>query len=398
MPDRIDDDGGGETMNHPEERVLLTGNHAVAWAARLARPKVAPVYPITPQTPVLELLTEFQARGEFDAEIITVESEHSVMSACIPASLAGVRVFTATASQGLLLMHELLHYAAGARAPIVMANVNRTVASPWAFWPDQTDSLAQRDTGWIQFYVESAQEALDTVLQAYRVAEQVLLPAMVNLDAFYVSHAMEPVSIPAQALVDAYLPSFDPPHRLDPARPESWGNVVSQDMFYRHRQAAEHSMARVPQLAADADRDWAERTGRSWGVVERYRCDDAGAVVVTMGSMCGSARVAVDGLRAQGVAAGLVKLRLFRPLPVAALRAALAGIRDVIVLDRNHSPGLGGVLHQELRAALYGMPGAPRIHGLLAGVGGVNVAPQRIAAFVRDAAQAEPCAESLWVR
>jgi pyruvate/2-oxoacid:ferredoxin oxidoreductase alpha subunit len=385
-------------MSDDKVRTLLTGNHAVAWGARLARPKVAPVYPITPQTPVLELLTEFQARGEFDAEIITVESEHSVMSACIPASLAGVRVFTATASQGLLLMHELLHYAAGARAPIVMANVNRTVASPWAFWPDQTDSLAQRDTGWIQFYVESAQEALDTVLQAYRVAEQVLLPALVNLDAFYVSHALEPVSIPAQALVDAYLPPFDPPHRLDPARPESWGNVVSQDMFYRHRQAAEEAMARVPQLAADADREWAERSGRSWGVVERYRCDDASAVIVTMGSMCGTARVAVDGMREQGVAVGLVKLRLFRPLPAAALRAALAGLRDVIVLDRNHSPGAGGVLHQELRAALYGVPNAPRIHGLLAGVGGVNVPPQRIAAFVRDAAQAEPQPESLWTR
>ena len=219
-------------MNQIDPRVLLTGNHAVAWGARLARPKVAPVYPITPQTPVLELLTDFQARGEFDAAIITVESEHSVMSACIPASLAGVRVFTATASQGLLLMHELLHYAAGARAPIVMANVNRTVASPWAFWPDQTDSLAQRDTGWIQYYVESAQEALDTVLHAYRVAEQVLLPAMINLDAFYVSHALEPVSIPAQASVDAYLPPFNPPHRLDPAQPESWGNVVSQSELW----------------------------------------------------------------------------------------------------------------------------------------------------------------------
>ncbi len=381
-----------------DKPVLLTGNHAVAWGARLARPKVAPVYPITPQTPVLELLTEFQARGEFDAEIITVESEHSVMSACIPASLAGVRVFTATASQGLLLMHELLHYAAGARAPIVMANVNRTVASPWAFWPDQTDSLAQRDTGWIQYYVESAQEALDTVLQAYRVAEQLLLPAMINLDAFYVSHALEPVAIPEQAAVDAYLPPFDPPHRLDPARPESWGNVVSQDMFYRHRQAAEEAMARVPALAAEADREWAERCGRSWGVVERYRCDDAACVVLTMGSMCGSARAAIDELRDAGVAAGLVKLRLFRPLPVAALRAALQGMRDVIVLDRNHSPGIGGVLHQELRAALYGMDGAPRVHGLLAGVGGVNVPPRRIAAFVRDALASEPSAASLWVR
>ena len=216
-------------------RVLLTGNHAVAWGARLARPRVVPVYPITPQTPVLELLTEFQAAGELDAEILTPESEHSVMAACIPASLAGVRVFTATASQGLMLMHELLHYASGARAPIVMANVNRTIASPWAFWPDQTDSLAQRDTGWIQLYVESAQEAFDSVVQAFRIAEQVLLPAMVNLDAFYVSHALEPVALPAQDLVDGYLPPYRPEHYLDAARGESWGNVVTQDMYYRHR-------------------------------------------------------------------------------------------------------------------------------------------------------------------
>lgn len=381
-----------------EPTVLLSGNHAVAWGARLARPKVAPVYPITPQTPVLELLTEFQAAGEFDAEIITVESEHSVMSACIPASLTGVRVFTATASQGLLLMHELLHYAAGARAPIVMANVNRTVASPWAFWPDQTDSLSQRDTGWIQYYVESAQEALDTVLQAYRVAEQLLLPVMVNLDAFYVSHALEPVAVPAQAVVDDYLPPYDPPHRLDPARPESWGNVVDQDMWYRHRQALEEAMARVPSAAAEADLDWARHTGRSWGVVERYRCDGAASVLVTLGSMSGTAREAVDRLRASGLAVGLVKLRLFRPLPVAALRAALAGVRDAIVLDRNHSPGTGGVLGQELRAALYGMPGAPRVHGLLAGVGGVNVAPERIEAFVRAAVAAPEAAASEWAR
>ncbi|MCL4739928.1 MAG: pyruvate ferredoxin oxidoreductase [Burkholderiaceae bacterium] len=394
-------------MNAPEtlparapSPVLLTGNHAVAWGARLARPQVAPVYPITPQTPVLELLTEFQARGEFDAEIMTVESEHSVMSACIPASLAGTRVFTATASQGLLLMHEVLHYAVGARAPIVMANVNRTVASPWAFWPDQTDSLAQRDTGWIQYYVETAQEALDTVLQAYRVAEQVLLPAMINLDAFYVSHALEPVAIPPQSLADAYLPRFAPAQRLDTERPSGWGHVVNQDMFYRHRQAIEQAMQSVPALAADADREWAERTGRSWGVVERYRCEGAATVVVTMGSMAGSAREAVDALRADGHMVGLVKLRLFRPLPAAALRAALAGVRDAVVLDRNHSPGVGGVLHQELRAALCGMAGAPRVHGLLAGVGGVNVPPDRIAAFVLDAARADrdPGFASTWVR
>jgi pyruvate/2-oxoacid:ferredoxin oxidoreductase alpha subunit len=377
--------------------ILLTGNHAVAWAARLARPKVVPVYPITPQTPILELLTEFQAAGHFDAEVITPESEHSVMAACIPASLAGVRVFTATASQGLLLMHELLHYASGARAPIVMANVNRTLASPWAFWPDQTDSLAQRDTGWIQYYTESAQESLDTVLQAFKVAERVLLPVMVNHDAFYVSHALEPVQVPAQDLVDAFLPPYAPAHRLDTAKVESWGNVVTQDMYYRHRQALGAAMAEVPDVALAADRDWSERTGRGYGLVERYRCDGARTVIVTMGSMCGTARDAVDALRDEGLPVGLLKVRLFRPLPLEALRAALVGVPEALVLDRNYSPGHGGVLHQELRAALYGMPDAPRIHGYLAGVGGVNVSPQKIAEFVRMASASEARPDSVWV-
>jgi pyruvate/2-oxoacid:ferredoxin oxidoreductase alpha subunit len=389
--------GPGSVVPPGRRTMLLTGNQAVAWGARLSRPKVCPVYPITPQTPVLEQLTEFHANGEFEAEIITPESEHSVMSACIPASLAGVRVFTATASQGLLLMHELLHYACGARAPIVMVNVNRTVGSPWAFWPDQTDSVAQRDTGWIQIYVESAQEALDSVIQSFRVAETVLLPALINLDAFYVSHALEPVELPDPADVDAYLPPYAPEHRLDTHRVESWGNVVTQDMYCCHRRLIEQAMERVPQVLGDADRAWGALTGRSWGAIERYRCDGAAVLVVTMGSMCGSARDAVDTLREAGLPAGLIKVRLFRPMPGAALRAAVAGVRDVVVLDRNHSPGAGGVLHQELRAALYGMAGAPRVHGLLAGVGGVNVPPARIAAFVREAGMREPQSEPLWV-
>jgi len=379
--------------------VLLTGNHAVAWAAKLARPKVAPVYPITPQTPVLEKLTEFAAAGEFDAEIITPESEHSVMAACIPASLAGVRVFTATASQGLLLMHELLHYAAGARAPIVMANINRTVASPWAFWPDQTDSLAQRDTGWIQFYSESAQESLDTTLHAFRIAERVRLPAMISHDAFYVSHALEPVAIPPQDLVDRFLPAYAPEHRLDTAKPECWGNVVTQDMFYRHRQDIEAAMQQVPAVADEADREWAQLTGRRHGgAIECYRCEAARTVIVTMGSMCGTVREAVDAMREAGEPVGMLKVRLFRPLPVDALRDALAGTPLVLVLDRNHSPGAGGVLHQELRAALYGVKEAPRIHGFLAGVGGVNVSPEKVAEFVQAAQASEPRPRSVWVR
>jgi pyruvate/2-oxoacid:ferredoxin oxidoreductase alpha subunit len=385
-------------MNPLPSSTLLTGNHAVAWAARLARPQVVPVYPITPQTPILELLTDFHAEGNFNAEILTPESEHSVLAACIPASLAGARVFTATASQGLLLMHELLHYACGARAPIVMANVNRTVASPWAFWPDQTDSLAQRDTGWIQFYVESAQEALDTVLHGFRIAEQVLLPVMVNLDAFYVSHALEPVSVPAQEVVDGYLPPYRPVNRLDTELGSSWGNVVSQDMYCRHRQAVEAAMAQALSVAQEADREWGALSGRSHGIVERYRCDGARAVIVTLGSMCGTAREAVDALRDAGEAVGLLKLRLLRPLPVQALRVALEGVPDVVVLDRNHSPGLGGIVHQELRAALYGVAAPPRIHGFLAGVGGVNVSPEAIAQLVRGALQSPPRVESEWAR
>ena len=385
-------------MSDTQTAMLLTGNHAVAWAARLARPQVVPVYPITPQTPILELITDFHAEGNFDAEILTPESEHSVLAACIPASLAGARVFTATASLGLLLMHELLHYASGARAPIVMVNVNRTVASPWAFWPDQTDSLAQRDTGWIQFYTESAQESLDTVLHAFRLAEQVTLPVMVNHDAFYVSHALEPVQVPAQAVVDGYLPPYAPVNRLDTAIGSSWGNVVSQDMFFRHREAVEDAMAQALVAAQEVDREWGALTGRSHGLVERYRCDGARGVIVTMGSMCGTAREAVDAMRDAGEAVGLLKIRLFRPLPVQALRVALDGVPDVIVLDRNHSPGLGGIVHQELRGALYGLPAAPRIHGFLAGVGGVNVSPDAIATIVRGALSGAPRVESTWAR
>ncbi len=385
-------------MSANQTPMLLTGNHAVAWAARLARPQVVPVYPITPQTPILELITDFRAQGEFEAEILTPESEHSVLSACIPASLAGARVFTATASQGLLLMHELLHYASGARAAIVMANVNRTVASPWAFWPDQTDSLAQRDTGWIQYYAETAQEALDSVLHAFRVSEQVNLPSMINLDAFYVSHALEPVQVPSQELVDGYLPPYKPEHRLEIGLNSSWGNVVSAEMFNRHRQEIEAAMASSLTLAQEADREWAERTGRSYGVLERYRCEGARAVIVTMGSMCGTARVAVDALREAGHAIGLLKVRLFRPLPVQALRVALAGVPDVVVLDRNHSPGAGGILHQELRSALYGLDKPPRVHGILAGVGGVNVSPEKIGELALDAIGKPSAVESTWAR
>ena len=312
-------------------------------------------------------LTEFQAEGEFDAEIITPESEHSVMSACIPASLAGVRVFTATASQGLLLMHELLHYASGARAPIVMANVNRTVASPWAFWPDQTDSLAQRDTGWIQFYVESAQEALDTVIQAFRVAEQVLLPAMVNLDAFYVSHALEPVERAGAG--DWSMPT------CRRSRPSSGSTRRSRRVLGQRRHAG-HVLPPPP-----------GRSRRRWTACPRWppRPTANGPSAPGAAGAWSSATAATAPARVIVTHGQHVRHRARRGRRAArrrpgrraasrcgcsgrcrsaALRAALAGRAPTWSCSTATTrPAHGGVLHQELRAALYGMPDAPRIHG-----------------------------------
>ncbi len=383
-------------MTVESTRLLLNGNHAVSYAVKLAKPNVIPVYPITPQTPILEKITDFQASGEMAAEIMTMESEHSAMAAAITASLSGVRVFTATASQGLLLMHEMLHYAAGARAPIVMANVNRTLGSPWGFWPDQTDSLAQRDVGWIQYYCENGQESHDTILQAFRVTEEVLLPAMVIHEAFYVSHAMEAIDIVPQEQVDRYLPPFDPPHRLDPQIGESWGNTVSQIMFQNHRRDLGEAMARVVEVATRADLQLQELVGRGYGILEPYRCEGAQFIIATMGSMTGTARDAVDELRSAGLPVGLLKIRLFRPFPVEIVRQTLAGVPKVMVLDRNFAPGTGGVLFQELKAALYGLAGAPEIHGYLAGVGGTSISPAAIKDLVRCAMAEAPSANSVW--
>jgi len=375
----------------------MSGNHAVAEGVRLARPDVTPVYPITPQTPILEKLTEMQSQGLFESEMLTPESEHSVMATAMSAALTGARVFTATSSQGLMLMHELLHYAAGARASIVMFNVNRTPASPWGFWPDQLDSLSQRDTGWVQLYSETPQESLDTVIQAFRIAECARLPVMVNHDAFYVSHAVEPVDVPPQDLVDEFLPPFQPEFLLDTENVQAFGAPVDQKNWNLTRRQMARAMEDVERLASDAGRDWGERTGRSYSVLECYRLEDAELAFVTMGSMAGTAREAVDSLRAQGFRAGLLKLRLFRPLPVAALRAALGAVPVALVLDRNYSVGTGGIVHQELMAAFYGVMNAPRLHGLLTGVGGTDVPVEKLVELARGADGLKADGRPVWV-
>jgi pyruvate/2-oxoacid:ferredoxin oxidoreductase alpha subunit len=378
------------------EKMLLSGNHAVAWGVRRVRPDVIPVYPITPQTPILEKVMEFARNGDMQAEMLTPESEHSAISACVAASLTGARVFTATSSQGLLLMHEILHYAAGARAPIVVFNVNRTVASPWGFWPDQTDSLSQRDTGWIQFYSESPQESIDTCILSYRIAEEVSLPVMISHEAFYVSHAMEEVDVPTQEIVDEFLPAFNPEFTLDPDKGQSFGAPIDQPTYNLLRRKMSQAMDEVIPACESAREAWQEASGRDYGIYEEYRADDADVLLVTMGSLAGTAREVVDDMREAGHKVGLFKIRLLRTSPSEQIREALSGDRPLIVMDRNLSPGMGGVLHQELKAALYGLDNPPPVHGVLVGVGGTNVTPGSMREIVLTYKDAEPSVHSLW--
>lgn len=379
------------------QRMLLSGDHAVAYGVKLARAQLIPVYPITPQTPILEKISELVDQGLCQAELMTVESEHTAMSAAMSAALGGVRVFTATASQGLFYMHEALHFAVSTRVPVVMVEVNRAHSLPWGFWSDHTDSLSQRDTGWIQIYCETPQEALDVVPIAYRLAEQVHLPVMPVFEAVYVSHTYEPVEIPGQELVDRYLPPFPDQFRMDTRDPRNYGTCVTAQEWLASRKRIADAMDRVPAVLGQAFAEWGELTGRHYGLVEPYRCEDADLVLVTVGGVAGTVREAVDQMRAEGLPVGLLKQRLVRPVPVEALRRHLRGARKIAVIDRNYSPGLGGIVWQEVRAALQGVPGAPAVHGFVAGVGGVNIGVKDVAAMARMALAAdEPAPHGTW--
>jgi pyruvate/2-oxoacid:ferredoxin oxidoreductase alpha subunit len=354
-------------------RDFVSGNDAVAHAVRLCRTPLISAYPITPQTSIYERLSAWEVSGKVKGIMMRTESEHSAMASCIAASLTGVRTFTATSSQGLALMHEMLHFAAGCRAPVVMVNVNRIVAAPWGFWADHLDSLSQRDTGWIQFYCENGQEALDTVIQAYRIAEQVYMPVLIAIDAFFVSHFVEPVDIPDQEQVDAFLPPLNLPHRFDVEKPGFLMPVVTSEFYRHYKHVAQSTMSSVPELAGQVDSEFRQRFGRSYGIIESLMIEDADVVLVTEGSMTSTARKAIEILRMQGHKIGLLKLRLFRPFPVAAIQKALIGKKKIAVIDRNISLGAGGIFCQELRAALIHSPDHPHIHSYIAGIGGTDI-------------------------
>jgi pyruvate/2-oxoacid:ferredoxin oxidoreductase alpha subunit len=354
---------------------VIMGNHALSYGAMLARAQVVAAYPITPQTQVVELLSEMVADKKLDAKFIKVESEHSAMAACLGASLTGARTFTATSSQGLALMHELLHWASGGRLPVVMGNINRAMAPGWSIWADQNDSLSQRDTGWMQFYCSSNQEVLDTVFQAFKISERLLIPSMVVLDAFALSHTYEVVDIPTQAEVDAYLPRFAPAHKLTPAEPHAFFGLTGPEHYMELRYKLQKDMEAVPALVEETGREFEKSFGRYLGLVDPYLCDDAEFLFVTSGTAGSTARVAVDELRKEGVRAGNLRIKLFRPFPFAAVRGYLGKARNVAVLDRNISYGHHGIFCQEVKSALYGLEGMPPVHGFIAGLGGRDITP-----------------------
>ena len=350
-------------------RLLESGNHLVAYAARAAGVEVVPAYPITPQTQVIEKIAELIESGEMDSEYIPVESEHSACAALVSASLTGARAFSATSSHGLAYMHEMLHYATGVRVPVVMVNVNRALGPGWNIWCDHQDSISQRDTGWLQVYVASHQEAVDTVLQGYRVTEdhRVLLPMMINMDAFVLSHTYMDAEVPEREEVMKYLPPYKPKWKLDPRLPVTHGSVVYPADFSETRESMQigHDHARA--VIGEAAGEFRDMFGR-WhgGLVETYRAKDAEQLIIAMGSLASESKVAVDTLREKGHPVGLLRVRFFRPFPIMELRALCDGRSDIMVIDRDYSYGMEGALFTEVKSALYSKATSP-VKGLVVG-------------------------------
>jgi len=381
---------------------VITGNEAAAYGALLAQAEVICAYPITPQSRIPEQIAEFHAQGLLHGKFVNVESEMAALAYVTGASVAGVRVFTATSSQGLAWMHEGLHWAAGARLPIVLVNVNRPLGAPWNLTCEQTDSLSQRDTGWMQFYCESNQEILDTVIQAYKISESLSIPSMVCLDGVYLSYISETVDIPDQAQVDAYLPKYRPTYRcpgggwkLFDANPSKLPMVHD---FMRNRYELHKLENQCVARVTACNAEFQEMFGRSYPPVESYRCQDAHVILVTSGSTVGTARPVIDAMRQKGLRVGLVKMKMFRPFPRNLVRRILDIKGKILVIDRNLSPGQGGIFCQELKWALCGTAGAEQIYSFIAGLGGADITPALIEkAILFTINAAYPPQDAIWL-
>jgi pyruvate ferredoxin oxidoreductase alpha subunit len=363
----------------------LEGSRAVAEAVALCRPEVVCAYPISPQTHIVEGLSELVRSGRLSpCEYINVESEFAAMSVCIGASAAGARAYTATASQGLLYMVEAVYNASGLGLPIVMTVANRAIGAPINIWNDHSDAMSQRDSGWIQLFAESNQEALDLHIQAFRIAEELSLPVMVCMDGFILTHAYERLDVPDQEAVDAFLPPFEPRQLLDPADPVTIGAMVGPEAFTEVRYLAHakqmQALDLIPQVAAD----FAAAFGRdSGGLVRGYRTEDADTIVVALGSVLGTIEDTIDELREGGEKIGALAIRTFRPWPLGEVRDALAHAKRVVVLEKAMAVGIGGIVSQNVRVALEGLPA--RVHTVIAGLGGRPITTASLTRLFGDA-------------
>ncbi|MDD3762917.1 MAG: pyruvate ferredoxin oxidoreductase [Pseudomonadota bacterium] len=372
-------------------RRQLEGSRAVAEAVRLCRPRVIAAYPITPQTHIVEHLSQMVADGELAAECINTESEFAAASVALGAVAAGARAYTASAAQGLLLMTEVLFNIAGLRLPVVMTCANRAVGAPINIFNDHQDSLSLRDAGWIQLYVESNQEAVDSMIQAYRIAEACELPVMVCMDGFFLTHTFEPVELPEQAQVDAWLPPLRFSRALDPVAPATLGGGSEPDNYLEYRRAQHQALDHAADEIVSTAAAFQSTFGRTHGaLIDGYRLDDAERVLITLGSVMGAVRDTVDALRERGERVGALKLRCVRPFPAAGLVHALRGARRVAVLEKAISAGAGGIIAAELRAAMHAAGIALPVDGFVGGLGGRDLTPASIEAVFAASAAAGP--------
>jgi pyruvate ferredoxin oxidoreductase alpha subunit len=358
------------------KRIGIEVSLAIAEAVKLARADVVAAYPITPQTHIVEHLAELVANGELDASYIPVESEHSAMSACLGSAAVGARTFTATAGQGLELMHEVLYIASGMRLPIVMAVTNRALSPPINIWGDHSDAMAVRDTGWIQIFTENGQEVVDNILCAFRIAgdQRVLLPVMVHLDGFYLTHMIEPIYIPEQSEVDEFLPPHEYPIPLDPNRPVTMGGFGPPYIYTETKKAQVETLEAAKSVILECWREFGRLFGRQYQPVESYHSQGAKVLLLTMGSFSETAMEAIDKMKGEGKDVGLLRIRLWRPFPFAELRQAVKDAEVLVVLDRAISfGGPGGPVCSEIKSALYNEKKKPKVVGIVGGLGGRDI-------------------------
>ena len=372
--------------NH-NQKLFLSGNEAIAYGAKLSRPNVIAAYPITPQTVVVEKLSEMVESKELNAEFMLVESEHSALSAMIGASIVGARTFTATSSQGLLYMAECLHYASGGRYPIVMMNANRSIALPWSIYGDQRDSLSLLDSGWIQVYAESAQESLDLVIQAYKIAEDlnVLTPFMINLDGFVLTHTYESVLIPSQEDVDEFLPAFHSPYIMDLDNPKNMGfsSTPADNMEFKYQQ--NKAMLKSKEVIQKTEIEFGKKFGRYYGgLIDSYCIEDADVVLITIGSIAGTVRTVVDKLRNTGTKVGLLKIRYMRPFPAEEIIKVIRNAKSVGVLEKDISFGFEGTVFTNVSSAVAGSGLTPKLINFIGGLGGRTITPQHIEDIINE--------------